>query len=121
MKKGTCDVDLIHIEAVNECKEAMKHNKSDLLLSQLKLIADEKRFKILQSLMIKEELCVCDIANILNATIANTSHHLQQLKKHGAVDSRKEGKLLYYYLKNRELVNLIEFGMSQNKEVENDA
>lgn len=115
MSKGTCDVDLIHVEDVNDCKEEFKNNNFNLLLTQLKMVADEKRFKILKSLTIKEELCVCDLANILNATIANTSHHLQQLKKVDAVDSRKEGKLLYYRLKNRELVAIIEFGMTLNK------
>lgn len=115
MSKGTCDVDLIHVEDVNDCKQELETNDFNILLTQLKLIADEKRFKILKSLTIKEELCVCDLANILNATIANTSHHLQQLKKVGAVDSRKEGKLLYYRLKNRELVDIIEFGMTLNK------
>jgi DNA-binding transcriptional ArsR family regulator len=118
MNKGTCDVDLIHVEDVNDCKQELETNDFSILLTQLKLIADEKRFKILKSLTIKEELCVCDLANILNATIANTSHHLQQLKKLGAVDSRKEGKLLYYRLKNRDLVDIIEFGMTLNKGAE---
>ncbi len=118
MPEMSCDVDLIHTDDVNHCKDEFDKIKSDLLLSQLKLIADEKRFKILHSLSVKEELCVCDLANILGATIANTSHHLQQLKKMGAVDSRKEGKLLYYRLKNKELIQIIQFGLELNKGAE---
>ncbi|MGL5685333.1 ArsR/SmtB family transcription factor [Vagococcus fluvialis] len=114
MKKNSCDVDLIHLEDVKTCQKEYDKINSELLLSQLKLIADEKRFKILHSLSIKEELCVCDLANILDASIATTSHHLQQLKKIGAVDSRKDGKLLYYKLKNKTLSQIIEFGLTLN-------
>ncbi len=117
MVKGTCDVDLIHTEDVAECKQALANQHSDVLLSQLKMIADEKRFNILQSLLIKKELCVCDLANIIGASMATTSHHLQQLKKIGAVSSRKEGKMLYYQLEKTELIQLIQFGMTLNKEV----
>ncbi len=117
MAKNTCDVDLIHLEDVNYCKEEIQELPLDNLLQQLKLVADEKRFKILYSLSLKEELCVCDIANILDSSIATTSHHLQQLKKIGAVDSRKQGKLLYYHLINKDLLSIIQFVLSMKKEV----
>lgn len=120
MEKITCDVDLIHMGDVANCKKELAEINSALLITQFKLIADEKRFKILHSLTIENELCVCDIANILEATIANTSHHLQQLKKIGAVDSRKEGKLLYYRIKNKELIKIIQFGLELNKGVASD-
>ncbi|MFW7432330.1 ArsR/SmtB family transcription factor [Vagococcus carniphilus] len=117
MSETRCDIDLIHTEDVRECKEKFSKINSELLLTQLKLIADERRFKILYSLTVKEELCVCDIANILEASIANTSHHLQQLKKIGAVDSRKEGKMLYYRLKDKQLINIIQYGLTLNEGV----
>ncbi|WP_436882445.1 ArsR/SmtB family transcription factor, partial [Mammaliicoccus sciuri] len=59
---------------------------------------DENRAKITYALCQDEELCVCDIANILGVTIANASHHLCTLYKQGVVNFRKEGKLAFYSL-----------------------
>ena len=47
MSETRCDIDLIHTEDVRECKEKFSKINSELLLTQLKLIADERRFKIL--------------------------------------------------------------------------
>lgn len=116
MDKNRCDVDLIHQEDVTFCKEEIEKIALDLVLKKFKLIADEKRFKILYSLFLEEELCVCDIANILDSSIATASHHLQQLKKIGAVNYRQKGKMLYYSIKNQELIQLIQLGIKLQEE-----
>ncbi len=116
MDKNRCDVDLIHQEDVTFCKEEIEKIALDLVLKKFKLIADEKRFKILYSLFLEEELCVCDIANILDSSIATASHHLQQLKKIGAVNYRQKGKMLYYSIENQELIQLIQLGIKLQEE-----
>src|SRR5690625_7029697 len=52
-------------------------------------------------------MCVCDLAEILDASIATTSHHLRYLKKQGVAKSRKDGKEVYYSLANEEILSTI--------------
>ncbi|WP_336867358.1 metalloregulator ArsR/SmtB family transcription factor, partial [Peribacillus frigoritolerans] len=63
-----------------------------------KALSDDTRIKIAYSLSLEDELCVCDVANIVGATTATTSHHLRLLKNLGLANYRKEGKLVYYSL-----------------------
>lgn len=52
-------------------------------------------------------MCVCDLAAIINASMASTSHHLRFLKKNGVTVSYQEGKMVYYSLANEEIVTFI--------------
>ena len=81
MTVETCEITCIHEEQVERAKSKINEVNVGELSSLFKLLADENRFKILHSLAFEEELCVCDIANIIGATNATTSHHLQSLKK----------------------------------------
>ena len=62
----------------------------------LKAIADENRVKITYALCQEEELCVCDIANIIGTTVANASHHLRKLHK-PLVKFNKEANSLFIH------------------------
>lgn len=111
MKNQTCDVNLVHQKHVEDAVEQLNSIDINTITSIYKILADEKRFKIIYSLLHVEELCVCDISNVINATIATTSHHLQQLKKMNVLDSRKDGKMLYYFLINKDIANSINFSL----------
>ena len=64
-----------------------------------KAIADETRQKIM-GLICCRELCVSDlVAELGNVSQPTVSHHLQILKGAGLVDARREGKQVYYTLK----------------------
>ncbi len=64
-----------------------------------KAIADETRQKIM-GLICCHELCVSDLVEKLgNISQPTVSHHLQILKGAGLVDSRREGKQVYYSLR----------------------
>ena len=94
-KKDTCEIFVMTKKRLIEYKDLQTVDISGV--SQiLKAIADENRAKITYALCQDEELCVCDIANILGVTIANASHHLRTLYKQGVVNFRKEGKLALY-------------------------
>ncbi len=74
-------------------------SKNTLHLSEkFKLLADETRLKIILSLAMEGELCVCDVANIIRSSIATASYHLRFLKRSGVANYRKEGKLAFYYI-----------------------
>lgn len=76
-------------------------------LSELfKVLGDETRTKILYLLSLKE-LCVCDIAGILEMSLPAISHHLRLLKALRLVKYRREGKMVFYSLDDKHIMNLI--------------
>ncbi len=52
-----------------------------------------------------EECCVCDLANILVQPVSTISQHLRTLKIAGILKSRKEGKLIFYSLKEPKIIS----------------
>ena len=62
------------------------------------LLAGETRLKILVLLRRAGELCVCDLATILEMTPAAVSQHLSRLRGGALVRSRRDGMTIYYRL-----------------------
>lgn len=73
------------------------------LVKLFKALSDETRQRIFK-LLCEEEMNVTDICEEFNTTQPTISHHLQVLKNCDLVDTRKEGKMVYYYV-NKEVVN----------------
>ena len=71
--------------------------------SFFKALAEEKRLSMLSLLMVRE-MCVCEVTIALDMTQPNASHHLGILENVDLVTRRKEGKWVYYSIKERELV-----------------
>jgi ArsR family transcriptional regulator, arsenate/arsenite/antimonite-responsive transcriptional repressor len=63
----------------------------------LKAFADETRLRIL-NLLSGGELCVCDIMSVIKAPQPKISRHLATLRRHGLVDTKREGQWIYYSL-----------------------
>ena len=69
----------------------MKHT-----LNITKALADESRLRIL--MMIREkEVCVCQIVEVLGSAFSTISKHLSILKAAGLIESRKQGRWIYYH------------------------
>ncbi len=76
-------------------------------LSELfKVLSDETRTRILH-LLSGRELCVCDLALILEMSLPAVSHHLRLLKVMRLVAYRREGKQVFYRLDDHHVVELI--------------
>ncbi len=106
-----CDCNVMHQDVVaNAIKN--KPNKENLEnLSELfKVIGDLTRLKILWTLD-NNEMCVCDIANVLNMTKSSISHQLAVLRENEIVKSRKSGKEVYYTLDDEHISKLYEIGI----------
>ncbi|MGQ9532272.1 MAG: ArsR/SmtB family transcription factor [Desulfotomaculales bacterium] len=71
-----------------------------------RLLGDETRIKILY-LLAHRELCVCDLASLLDMSLPAVSHHLRLLKALRLVKYRRDGKMVYYSLDDRHVLNLI--------------
>lgn len=73
-----------------------------------KILGDLNRVKIVEVLTHYPQLCVNDIAQFIDASIATTSHHLITLRKHGIIRSVKEGKHVFYMLNTSYVKSLFE-------------
>ncbi len=117
--KLTCDCDVIHQDAV---VRALKNRPKDRELNQLselfKILGDQTRINILQTLD-QNEMCVCDLANVLNMTKSSISHQLAILRKAHIVKSRRAGKEIYYTMDDEHITKLYELGLSHIKHLEN--
>lgn len=71
-----------------------------MILDILKALADNNRLRILYALSIESELCACQVTELLEVTGATVSRHIKQLIDAGLVSSRKDGKWVYYKLKD---------------------
>lgn len=62
------------------------------------LVGDPMRFRIVLALTDADELCVCDVANVVGLSMPATSHHLRRLREAGLVTFRNDGKMAWYRL-----------------------
>jgi ArsR family transcriptional regulator len=106
-----CDCDVIHNEVVNMVREKMPREEMLYDLAELfKVFGDSTRIKILWALD-EEEMCVCDIAFLLNMTQSAISHQLRVLKQADLVKSRREGKIVFYSLKDEHVRQIFNQGL----------
>jgi ArsR family transcriptional regulator, lead/cadmium/zinc/bismuth-responsive transcriptional repressor len=115
-KQDTCEIYCFDEDKVNRIQGKLQDVDISSVSLLFKAIADENRAKITYALCQDEELCVCDIANIIDASVANASHHLRKLHKHGIVKYRKEGKLVFYSLDDDHIKQLILIALEHKKE-----
>ena len=94
MPKDRCDIYCFNEEKVNRIKPSIDVEAVQDISTMFKALGDETRLKIVLALYKGEELCVCDVANIVGSTVA-TAHHLRLLRNIGIANYRKEGKLAF--------------------------
>ncbi|SET63521.1 transcriptional regulator, ArsR family [Natronincola peptidivorans] len=106
-----CEVQCIHEEDVKEVKETML---KDVLLHDIadffKVFGEVTRIKMLCALL-QKELCVCDIAAVLDMNQSAVSHQLRILRSHRLVKFRREGKILYYSLDDDHIKKILDQGL----------
>lgn len=111
-----CEFLHAHDEIVEKVRAAMPDE--DLLydLAELyKVFGDSTRIKILYVLF-EAEMCVCDIAKLLNMTQSAISHQLRVLKQSKLVDYRKDGKTVFYSLADDHVKTIIGQGLDHISE-----
>ena len=110
-----CDCNIIHEDVVkNTLKSMPKPEMFEQLAEFFKIIGDPTRTKILFALD-QNEMCVCDIANVLNMSKSSISHQLATLRKSGIVKFRKDGKEVYYTLDDEHIQQVFEVGIEHIK------
>ena len=110
-KELMCDCNIIHQNAVNiALKNKPKEKELENLTTLFKILGDSTRTKILW-ILDHHEMCVCDIANVLNMTKSSISHQLAILREAGIVRFRRKGKEVYYTLDDEHISRLYEIGL----------
>ncbi len=82
----------------------------DQMINCFKALSDKNRLRIIATLMEFEELCACQITELLQVKGATASRHMAILILSGLVTSRKDGRWVYYKLQTSDesLVVLLE-------------
>ncbi|MBA3971592.1 MAG: winged helix-turn-helix transcriptional regulator [Bacteroidetes bacterium] len=105
MEKNTCiRIYADHIQ-INRCKEVVEENQNSFtqLSKVLELAGNEVRLKILFLFEEENELCPCDLSDILGMSIPAISQHLRKLKDGNIIEGRKSGQTIFYSLKSENL------------------
>lgn len=100
-------------------KRVLSQQPDDEILYDLaelfKVFGDSTRIKILYSLF-ENELCVYDIARLLNLSQSSVSHQLRILKTSKLVKFRRDGKSVFYSLDDEHVRSIISMGMEHVEE-----
>ena len=107
----TCDCNVIHQEVVDRTLKNMPDGDIfNKVADFFKLLGDITRSKIIWALA-QNEMCVCDIANVLNMSKSSISHQLGTLRRAGLVKCRRERKTVYYTLDDEHVKMSFEIGL----------
>ena len=106
-----CDCNVIHQDVVdNTIKKMPEADTFNKLAEFFKIIGDTTRTKILFALD-QNEMCVCDIANVLGMSKSSISHQLGTLRRMSIVKCKKIGKEVYYSIDDDHVKGLFELGI----------
>lgn len=86
-------------------QDILSVQKSQRMAEFFSLLGDANRLRILSALAI-QELCVCDLAAAVKMTESAVSHQLRALRSMRLVGYRKQGRNVFYYLKDHHVFNL---------------
>lgn len=105
-----------NIEKVKEIENVMPCDEEVYEISELfKVLGDYTRVNILFTLQ-KGEMCVCDIAEVLNMTQSAISHQLRVLKQARLVKYRREGKTVFYSVSDSHVQTILNMGIEHISE-----
>ena len=106
-----CEETEVHEGAVEQVRSQLPQDEVLYDLAELfKIFGDSTRVKILYALL-EAELCVCDIAKLMDVSQSAVSHQLRVLKGSKLVKFRREGKTLHYSLADEHVFRILSQGM----------
>ena len=112
-----CNCTTIHEDKVDKVRKLIPQGETLNDLAELfKVFGDSTRIKIL-CVLFQTEMCVCDIAAVLNMTQSAISHQLRVLKNARLVKYRREGKVVYYSLDDQHVKQIFDQGLIHIKEL----
>ena len=111
-----CECHIVHREVVDQVMDLMPDEDELYDLAELfKVFGDSTRIRIL-TVLFGDEMCVCDIAQVTNMTQSAISHQLRILKQADLVNFRRDGKTIYYSLKDKHVFTIYQQGLEHVNE-----
>lgn len=112
-----CTCSTIHEDIVEKVRASIPKEETLYDLAELfKVFGDSTRIRIL-CVLFETEMCVCDIAALLNMSQSAISHQLRVLKNARLAKYRKEGKVVYYSLDDEHVKQIFDQGLTHIKEL----
>lgn len=74
------------------------------LIHAMQLLGDKTRYKLFKLLMLRDEMCVTDIATELDITVSAVSQHFRNFEMIGLVDKERMGQKICYMLKTNDML-----------------
>ncbi len=103
----TCDCCAVNKALVAQAQTQMPDEETLRRTAEFfKLLGDPTRCKLICALL-HQELCVCDLANVLSMTKSSISHQLSKMRQLGVVKCRRAGKEVYYSLDDDHVEDLL--------------
>lgn len=96
-------VDLTQVRQLH--RDVISVDKAQRMAEFFSLLGDANRLRILSALAV-QELCVCDLAASVKMTESAVSHQLRALRSMRLVGYRKQGRNVFYYLKDSHVFTL---------------
>lgn len=116
MIEDSCGCRIIHFQTVADARSAsLNRNDYERLTQMFKIMADPSRLRILWALE-RQEMCVCDLAALLEISESAVSHQLRLLRSARLVKNRREGTVLYYRLVDDHVQMLTDIALSHIRE-----
>ncbi len=116
MDEFVCSENMPHGELIENILNDMPDEGMLCELAEFfRVFGDSTRIRILYALS-KSEMCVCDIAELLNVSQSAVSHQLQILRSKRLVKYRREGKTVFYSLNDEHIFTIIGQGIDHIKE-----
>lgn len=112
-KSGICEAPRVDFQAVEKAKTKLS---TAMVLNQaadtFKVLGHAGRLRVLQALD-GQELCVCELAEVLGMSMSGISQQLRELRRLGAIDFRVSGKFAYYRIEDPYWLELARFVMKR--------
>lgn len=116
VEEGTCEFMHVHDDIIRKVEGVMPQEQELVELSEFfKVFGDSTRIKILYVLS-QSEMCVCDIATLLQMGQSAISHQLRILKQMRLVKFRRDGKTVFYSLSDDHIQTILAQGMEHINE-----
>ena len=112
MGNDQCIGRVVHQEKVDLARsQDLDPGEVDQLCQLFKAFSEPGRLRMMHALL-QQEMCVCDLAALLDVSESAVSHQLRLLRTMGLVVNRREGTVLYYRPVDSRLLELIRFARS---------
>lgn len=111
-----CGIRCIHRERIVTAREgSLPAGDYEAMATLFKAMGDPNRLRILWALN-EGEMCVCDLAALLESSESAVSHQLRLLRQMALVSNRRQGQVLYYRLNDEHIHMLIQMALEHIRE-----